>query len=85
MTEAGWSEIKRLETEDPHRCAVILRGPHGLYRFDAFRWRKYYDPSEQDDGPINGGWSDCDHQSGLHETPEAAEKEARAALPWLRP
>jgi hypothetical protein len=84
MAEPGWEEVKRLEADDQHRHAVILRGPHGLYRFDGFRWRKYYEPSEEDDGPIDGGWWDCDHQSGLYETFEAAEKEARSALPWLR-
>jgi hypothetical protein len=33
---------------------------------------------------VDGGWWD-DHQSGLHETSEAAEKAARSELPWLRP
>lgn len=84
MTEPGWEELKELRAQDPHRRAVILRGPHGLFRFDALRWRKYYEPSEEDNGPIDGGWWDYDHQSGLHATLEEAEVEARLALPWLR-
>ena len=84
MAEPGWEEIKRLEGQDPHRHAVIVRGPHGMYRFDALRWRKYYEPSEHDDGPIDGGWWDCEHQSGLHDTVEGAEAEASSSMSWLR-
>lgn len=84
MTEPGWEEIKRLAGKDPHRHAVILRGSHGMYRFDALRWRKYYEPSNEDEGPINDGWWDCEHRSGLHETAEGAEAEARSSLLWLR-
>jgi len=84
MAEAGWEEVMRLETGDPHRRAVVLRGPHGLYRFDGLRWRKYYEPTDDDYGAVDGGWWDCDHRSGLYLTAEAAEKEARAELPWLR-
>lgn len=84
MTEQGWNEQKELKGLDPHRRALILRGPHGFFRFDALVWRKYYEPSEEDDGPIDGGWWDCDHQSGLYATIEETEKEARLALPWLQ-
>lgn len=82
--EPGWSEVARLNGDGEHRLVVILRGPHDLYRYDALRWRKNYEPSVEDDGPIEGGWWDCDHQSGLHQTQDHAEKDARASLPWLR-
>jgi len=82
--EPGWTEVARLRASDPHHVAVVLRGPHGLHRFDAFRWRKHDERSEEDDGPVQGGWWDCDHQSGLHDTAEAAERQARTELRWLR-
>lgn len=82
--EPGWTEVARLRGEDQHRLAVVLRGGHGLFRYDALRWRKRYEPSAENDGPVEGGWWDCDHQSGLHETREHAETDARSTLPWLR-
>ncbi|MBK8545340.1 MAG: hypothetical protein IPL62_18500 [Caulobacteraceae bacterium] len=84
MAEPGWEEVKRIPAPDGRREVVILRGPHGRYRYDALRWRKYYEPSDADDGPVAGGWWDCENQSGLYETASDAEGEARAATPWLR-
>lgn len=81
--EPGWAEVARLRGQGRHPVAVVLRGSHGLFRFDAFRWRKRYEPSEEDDGAIEGRWWDCEHQSGLYETVDAAEAEARSSLPWL--
>lgn len=45
MSEAGWTEVTKLSGSDPRRVVSILRGTHGLFRFDALRWRKYYEPS----------------------------------------
>ena len=85
MAEAGWDEVKQPDADAPHRRASILRGPHGRFRFDAFRWRKYYEPSMDDFGAVDGGWWDCDHRSGLYETSAVAEAGARRELPRLRP
>jgi hypothetical protein len=84
MSEAGWTEVTKLSGSDPRRVVSILRGTHGLFRFDALRWRKYYEPSPADDGPMDGGWWDCEHQSGLHPSAEDAEREARSSIAWLR-
>jgi len=84
VTEPGWTEIKELRGQDLHRRATIARGEHGLFRFDALVWQKYYETSEEDYGPIDGGLWCCDYQSGLHATCEEAENEARLILPWLR-
>jgi hypothetical protein len=83
MTEPGWTEVKRLSGDDPHRYVAVLRGPHGLYRFDALRWSKYYTPSEEDNGPIVGGLWAAEHQSGLFGSPEEAERNARLEVAWV--
>jgi hypothetical protein len=84
VTDPGWLEVRRIEGANPRHAVCILHGPHGLFRYDEMRWRKYYEPSEADDGPMDGGWWDCAGQSGLHQSAEAAEDDARKSVAWLR-
>jgi Na+-transporting methylmalonyl-CoA/oxaloacetate decarboxylase gamma subunit len=72
--------IKRIESADAVRVLEILRGDHGLFRFDEMTWRK---PDIDDPYEEEGYWAPtmC---SGLYESTEAAERDARAEIPWLR-
>jgi hypothetical protein len=74
---SGWREVKRLETAG-HR-AVIELGGHGFYRLTSLRWVA---PGEAI-YVLEGDWTP-DYESGLYESVEMAEREARQVLPWLR-
>ena len=79
----GWTEVKCIMSPDGHRKVVILRGGHGLFRFDVLSWQKYYEPSEADLGPVEDGIWGGD-SSGLFESASAAELAARREVDWLR-
>jgi hypothetical protein len=71
--------VKRIERADAARALEILRGDHGLFRFDEMKW---YGPTE-DPYEDEGYWSPT-MSSGLYDSADAAERDARAEIPWLR-
>lgn len=81
--EGNWVVVKRLTCGDPTRAVAILQGPDGRFRYDVLRWQRYYDPSPADAGPVEGGlWGGT--KSGYYPSSEEAERDARAANPWLQ-
>ena len=77
-TPPAYELIKRVESADAVRALEIFRGDHGLFRFDEMKWHE-----PEIDDPYEGYWvpTTC---SGLYESAEAAERDARAELAWLR-
>ena len=74
--------IRRIEGGDAGRALEILRGEHGLFRFYEVQWiPPYVDDEYGYEDP--GYWSPIT-QSGLYESAEAAERDARAEIAWLR-
>lgn len=71
----NWQPIKRLESADGLRRAEIQTSGHGEYRFT-----EHTHITEDGDTFWVPTW-----ESGLYNSPEAAEREARAELPWLQP
>ena len=70
----NWQPIKRLESADGLRRADIQANGHGQFGFVEHSYL-----SEDGDSFWTPTWF-----SGLYESAEAAEREARAELPWLR-
>ena len=72
--------VKRIERDDAVRALEILRGDHGLFRFEEMKWRE---PDADDPYEDEGYWapSIC---SGLYDSAEAAEQDARAEIAWFR-
>ena len=69
-----WTEVKRMSNLDGNRRMVILSEPGGLFRFEEESY-------VTEDGYTF--WS-CTNMSGLYDSAEAAERDARMELPWLR-
>jgi hypothetical protein len=74
--------IRRIEGADATRVLEILGGEHGLFRFDEMKWIAPYVDDEYD-YEEEGYWSPVTC-SGLYDSAEAAERDARAQIPWLR-
>jgi hypothetical protein len=72
--------IKRVESPDGARALEIFHGNHGLFRFDEMKWCA---PDIDDPYEEEGYWAPtmC---SGLYDSADTAERDARAELPWLR-
>jgi hypothetical protein len=73
----GWREVKRIVSQDGKQTLYILEGDTA-FRYDELRWR---DGREDE---LDEGYWDCEHSSGLYESADAAERDARLAVPWLR-
>jgi hypothetical protein len=69
-----WKEIKRVLSGDSKRRMVIRAAPGNLFCFeeDIYVTRDGYT-----------FWSPT-HGSGLYDSAQAAERDARLELPWLR-
>jgi hypothetical protein len=78
---AGWKEVKRIAAPVQRRELRIMEGPHGLFRFDTLRW---IDAAEEDEGALGDGYWTRDHFSGLYQSADEAEQDARSIVPWLR-
>jgi hypothetical protein len=70
---AKWQEIKRVTVGDRDRYLTIMKGPHEVFRFEAFKW---IDSCEEDEGVLGEAYWDCDHLSGLYESAASAERDA---------
>jgi hypothetical protein len=73
--------IKRIESADRRRAMELQEGLEGLVRFTEFTWVVSKDETDRivhGEGYWMYGW-----QSGLYPTAEAAERDAKATLPWL--
>ncbi|MEL7544494.1 MAG: hypothetical protein AAGJ70_12045, partial [Pseudomonadota bacterium] len=70
--------IKRFKSDDENSELEILSRDDGLFEFRGYR--KKIEP----DGPFMGDsyWSLAEH-SGLYETAESAERDARNEVDWL--
>jgi hypothetical protein len=67
--------VKTFERADGKARLFIVRRKDGLFRFEGEREVKE---------PIYGDyWTPCD-LSGLFQTAEETEREARISIPWLR-
>jgi hypothetical protein len=66
--------IKAIERADGKARLFIIERDDGLYRFEG-------EAEQEEDG--YSFVAPCDF-SGLYESAEAAEREARATVPWLR-
>jgi hypothetical protein len=74
--------IKRIESADAARALEVFRGDHGLFRFDEMKW---IEPEVDDDHCYEDeGYGSLVTCSGLYGSAEAAERDARAEIPWLR-
>lgn|GEM_PF-3019553 len=64
---------------DPYHRLRVWEAASGLFRFSVERWSKFYEPSPEDDGPVEGGlWGgEC---SGLYGSKDEAEQAGRFAL-----
>jgi hypothetical protein len=74
-----YESVKRIERVDVVCAVEIFRGDHGLFRFEEMSWRE----PDADDPYDEGYWAST-RCSGLYDTAEAAERDARAEIPWLR-
>lgn len=74
--------VKRIEGADAIRALEIFRGDHGLFRFDEMKW---HEPDLDDlyEYEYEGYWAPITC-SGLYDSAEAAERDARAEIAWLR-
>jgi hypothetical protein len=79
-TPPAYELLKRIERADGTRAVEIFRGDHGLFRFDEVKW---HEPAIDDAYEYEGYWapSMC---SGLYDSADAAERDARAEIVWLR-
>jgi len=68
--------IHRLESEDGKHLVDIELMPNGHYRF--------VEMTEDEGDEYAGPYMALTHFSGLYESAEAAEQDARGILPWLR-
>jgi hypothetical protein len=66
--------IKTIAAPDGKARLFIIGRDDGLFRYEGER-------EEREDGYVF--WSPCD-VSGLYETPEAAEADARNEVQWLK-
>lgn len=68
---------------DGSRKLDIFRKPNGLYQFEESTVELIIEPDPEfcEDGTTY--WI-CTHLSGLFDNIDAADMEARTALPWLR-
>ncbi|HWW24780.1 MAG TPA: hypothetical protein VNZ85_02670 [Caulobacter sp.] len=64
------------------RALEILGSEHGLFRFDEVKWVGPY-VDDENGYEEEGYWSPIT-RSGLYDSAEAAERDARAQIPWLR-
>ena len=82
MGPPTYTLIRRIEGADATRALEILGDEHGLFRFDEVKW---IEPHVDDDYDYEeeGYWSPVTC-SGLYDSAEAAERDARAQIPWLR-
>lgn len=71
--------IKTITSADGKNRIDIERSETGLYRYVTFDDRYRHDPDFQ----VPPFWT-LDAFSGLYESAEAAEADARGDLPWLR-
>jgi len=71
---SGWARVKRIVGENGKRYVDIEVGSLGLFRFTEC----------SEDTDMGYVFMTPTHQSGLYESADAAEREARAMLPWLR-
>jgi hypothetical protein len=69
-----WKEIKRVLSADGKQRMLIMAASGNLFRFDE-------DTYVTEDGYTF--WTPT-HISGLYDSAEAAERDARLELPWLR-
>ena len=71
---SGETSVERVESRDGTRLVAITGRGDGLFGFEELRLITQ-------DGYTS--WTPT-HRSGLYDTPDAAERDARAILPWLR-
>lgn len=79
---AEFERVKRIEGEDKRHTLEIARNPSGQFRFTEFKWVVSRDDVDRQ---VHGdGYWAYSHFSGLYESAEAAEADARQSLPWLK-
>lgn len=64
---------------DPHLRLRLWKAGSGFFQYAVERWSKYYTPSSEDIGPVEGGLWGGD-ESGLYLTYAEAEQAGLAAL-----
>jgi hypothetical protein len=68
--------VKRIESQDGTRHVEFLMGTHGLFRFLELIL-------VNDEKDYEGEYWTPGEYSGLYDSLEAAERDARLTLPWL--
>ncbi len=79
---AEFVRVKRIVSEDERHALEIVRNPSGQYRFSESEWAISRD--DVDRKCHGDGYWTYGAQSGLYESAEAAEADARQSLRWLR-
>jgi hypothetical protein len=81
LKEVSWAcamskerRLKTIERSDGKARLFILERDDGLFRFEG-------EAEQEEDGYVF--WAPCDI-SGLYQTADAAEQDARRMIPWLR-
>jgi hypothetical protein len=79
---AEFEHITRIQSADERHALEIMRGSSGQYRFIEFEWVLSVDDVDR---LVHGdGYWKTSSPSGLYESAQAAEADARASLPWLK-
>jgi hypothetical protein len=75
--------VKSYASPDGSRKLEIFRKPSGLFQFEEFEVELIIDPDPDFSGKGTIYWS-CSYLSGLHDSLDAADTEAKEVLTWLR-
>ncbi|MEZ5956101.1 MAG: hypothetical protein R3C27_02665 [Hyphomonadaceae bacterium] len=79
---AEFERVVKIESSDKRHALEITRNASGQYRFSELSWV----PSKDDvDRQVYGdGYWAFSHFSGLHESAQTAEADARQSLAWFK-
>ena len=69
-----WKEVKRIAHANPNYEVSVLEGPQGLCRYESLAWQ-----ASNGEAADDGLWVSV-FESGLFESADAAEADARAAV-----
>ena len=75
--------VRGYVSPDGARKLDIFKKPNGLFQFEESIVELIVEPDAEVFEEGTTYWN-CTHLSGLHESAEAADAEAKASLPWLR-
>lgn len=75
--------VKSYASPDGSRKLEIFKKPSGLFQFEESEIELIIDPDPEFFGKGAAYWN-CSYLSGLHDSLDAADAEARVVLSWLR-